>query len=67
LAGGCGLDSTGSGYGPLANCRECDDEPSGSFVTELAGVSNSMSAKDDHAMRCLSTGVPMWVRLLVCG
>jgi hypothetical protein len=28
--GGCGLDSTGSGQGPVAGCGECGDEPSGS-------------------------------------
>jgi hypothetical protein len=33
--GGCGLDSTGSGQGPLAGCCECGDEPSGSCATEL--------------------------------
>jgi hypothetical protein len=32
--GGCGLDSTGSGQGPMAGC-ECGDEPSGSCATEL--------------------------------
>jgi hypothetical protein len=25
---GCGLDSTGSGQGSVAGCRECGDEPS---------------------------------------
>jgi hypothetical protein len=35
LAWGCGLDSTGSGQGPLAGCCECGDEPSGSCATEL--------------------------------
>jgi hypothetical protein len=30
--GGCGLDSTGSGQGPVAGCG---DEPSGSCATEL--------------------------------
>jgi hypothetical protein len=35
LAWGCGLDSTGSGQGPVAGCCECGDEPSGSCVTEL--------------------------------
>jgi hypothetical protein len=30
---GCGLDSTGSGQGPVASCCECSDEPSG--ATEL--------------------------------
>jgi hypothetical protein len=31
----CGLDSIGSGKGPVAGCCECDDEPSGSCATEL--------------------------------
>jgi len=35
LAGRCGLDSTGSGQGPVASCCECGDEPSGSCATEL--------------------------------
>jgi hypothetical protein len=33
--GVCGLDSTGSGRGPVAGCCECGDEPSGSCATEL--------------------------------
>jgi hypothetical protein len=32
---GYGLDSTGSGQGPVAGCCECGDEPSGSCATEL--------------------------------
>jgi hypothetical protein len=32
---GCGLDSTGSGQGPVAGCCECGDEPSGSCTAEL--------------------------------
>jgi hypothetical protein len=35
LAGGGGVDSLGSGYGPVAGCCECGDEPSGSGATEL--------------------------------
>jgi hypothetical protein len=36
LGGGvCGLDSTGSGQGPVAGCCECGDESSGSCATEL--------------------------------
>jgi hypothetical protein len=31
---GCGVDSPGSGYGPVAGCCECGDEPSGSSATE---------------------------------
>jgi hypothetical protein len=38
--GGCGLDSTGSGQGPLAGCCECGDEPSGSCATELVSYSS---------------------------
>jgi hypothetical protein len=33
--GGCGLDSTVSGQGPVSGCCECGDEPSGSCATEL--------------------------------
>jgi hypothetical protein len=33
--GGCGLDSTSSGQGPVASCCECGDDPSGSCATEL--------------------------------
>jgi hypothetical protein len=33
--GGCGLDSTVSGQGPVAGCCECGDEPSGSCATDL--------------------------------
>jgi hypothetical protein len=32
---GCGAESPGSGYGPLAGCCGCGDEPSGSGSTEL--------------------------------
>jgi hypothetical protein len=33
--GGCVLDSTGSGQGPVAGCCDCGDELSGSCATEL--------------------------------
>jgi hypothetical protein len=33
--GGCGLDSTGSGQGPVAGCCECGDESLDSCATEL--------------------------------
>jgi hypothetical protein len=33
--GGCGVDSTGSGQGPVAGCCECGDERAGSGATEL--------------------------------
>jgi hypothetical protein len=33
--GGGGLDSTGSGQGPVAGYCECGDEPSSSCATEL--------------------------------
>jgi hypothetical protein len=32
---GCGLDSTGSGQGPVVGCCECGDGHSGSCATEL--------------------------------
>jgi hypothetical protein len=35
ILGGCGLDSTVSGQGPVAGCCECGDEPSGSCATGL--------------------------------
>jgi hypothetical protein len=35
LAGGCGLDSTCSGQGPVAGCCECGDKPSGLCAIEL--------------------------------
>jgi hypothetical protein len=39
LAGVCGLDSTGSGYGLVAGCCESGDEPLGSGATELVSFS----------------------------
>jgi hypothetical protein len=36
--GGCGLDSTGSGQGPVAGCCQCGDERSGSCATELVQI-----------------------------
>jgi hypothetical protein len=37
---GGGLDSTGSGQGPVAGCCECGDEPSGSCTTDLVMYRN---------------------------
>jgi hypothetical protein len=42
---GCGLDSTGSGQGPVAGCCECGDEPSGSCATELVSGRLSMAVR----------------------
>jgi hypothetical protein len=39
--GGCGLDSTGSGQGPVAGCCECGDEPSGSCAMELVSFTGT--------------------------
>jgi hypothetical protein len=44
--GGCGLDSAGSGQGPVAGCCECDDEPSGSCATELVSAGCSVVAAE---------------------
>jgi hypothetical protein len=35
------LDSTVSGQGPVADCCECGDEPSGSCATELVSYSDT--------------------------
>jgi hypothetical protein len=35
--GGCGLDSSVSGQGPVAGCCECDDEPSGVHEPQSLG------------------------------
>jgi hypothetical protein len=35
LAGGCGVDSIGSGYGPVIGCCVFGDETSGSGAMEL--------------------------------
>jgi hypothetical protein len=42
LVGGCGVDSPGSGWGPMAGCCECGDEPSGSGDTELVSKYSSV-------------------------
>jgi hypothetical protein len=39
---GGGLDSTGSGQGPVAGCGECGDEPSCSCATELVTLYTSI-------------------------
>jgi hypothetical protein len=53
--GGYGLDSTGSGQGPVAGFGECGDEPSGSCATELVSyevylmtlsIPNSLTSND---------------------
>jgi hypothetical protein len=41
-----GLDSTGSGQGPLAGCCECGDEPSGSCATELVSIDNNLAERE---------------------
>jgi hypothetical protein len=38
LATGCGLDSTGSVWGPVASCCECGDVPSGSCATAVRSM-----------------------------
>jgi hypothetical protein len=41
----CGVDSPGSGYGPLAGCCECGDESSGSDATELVILTADLCKK----------------------
>jgi hypothetical protein len=54
--GGCGLDSTGSGQGPVAGCCECGDEPSGSCATELVsyGVMPVIDASRPQSSRSIN-------------
>jgi hypothetical protein len=47
LTWGCGLDSTGSGQGPVAGCGECGDEPSGSCATELDNARQDKRSSDN--------------------
>jgi hypothetical protein len=51
--GGCGLDFTGSGQGPVVGCCECGDEPSGSCATELVRIYN-------HIQHSYNTTVPIY-------
>jgi hypothetical protein len=59
LALGCGLDSTGSRWGPVAGCCECGDEPSVSCAMELFTVSSYI--KQFH-QKCISQN---WFRWLI--
>jgi hypothetical protein len=63
LAGGCGLDSTGSGQGPVAGCCECGDEPSGSCATEL--VSYLVSYATVHVNRSVASKLITETKLVV--
>jgi hypothetical protein len=47
--GGCGLNSTVSGQGPVAGCCECGDEPSGSCTTELVKKPHKRRRKPELA------------------
>jgi hypothetical protein len=40
-----GLDSTGSGKGPVVSCCECGDEPSGYCTTELVNSYPGLNEK----------------------
>jgi hypothetical protein len=60
LVGECGLDSTGSGQGPVAGCGECGDEPSGSRAKELV----SYMAAD---LRSLRTPIAICMWTCLCG
>jgi hypothetical protein len=51
LAWGCGLDSTGSGQGPVAGYCECSDEPSGSCATELVSYRQCTEAVHIYTAR----------------
>jgi hypothetical protein len=55
----CGVDSVGSGWGEVAGCCECGDEPSGSGVTEL------ISCTILEELRCLKPVSPGPVAVLL--
>jgi hypothetical protein len=50
LVSGCGLDSTGSGQGPVVDCYECGEEPSGSCATQ--SVSYCRRGKGKARLTC---------------
>jgi hypothetical protein len=54
--GGCRLDSTGSGQGPVAGCCECGGEPSGSCTTELVSVKQCNDHELTPRKKCESCG-----------
>jgi hypothetical protein len=61
MAWGCGLDSTGSGQGPVAGFCECGDESSGSCATELVSYPiNSCQNTNFHVPMCV---VCVWYHL----
>jgi hypothetical protein len=51
IAWGCGLDSTGSGQGPVAGCCECGDESSGSCAKELVSYRREILKKCNNMFR----------------
>jgi hypothetical protein len=59
--GVCGLDSSGSGQGPVAGCCECGDEPAGSCAKELVSLVNIIRLFDldsIHDGSLLRTSIP---------
>jgi hypothetical protein len=61
--GGCGLDSTGSGQGPVAGFCGCGDEHSGSCATELELLGETKFIFRISYM--FPTMAVPWLRLLV--
>jgi hypothetical protein len=55
VAGG-GLDSAGSGQGPLASCYECGDQPSVSCTTQ----SVSQSVRPSYRINYVFVLKPSW-------
>jgi hypothetical protein len=55
LAGGvCGVESVGSGWGPVEEgCCECDDETSGSGVTQLPFKADALHETNAGIITCL--------------
>jgi hypothetical protein len=65
LAWGGGLDSTGSGQGPVAGCDECGDEPSGSCATELVFQPTPPPYYENGVCQCKRRAASYLVQYLV--
>jgi hypothetical protein len=64
---GCGLDSTGSGQGPVAGCCECSDEPSGSCATELVSGADTTGPLSTRFYAVQLKVVTRWIDIRGCG
>jgi hypothetical protein len=66
--GGCGLDSTSSGQGPVAGCCECGDEPSCSCAKDLVIVT-TVGINVIVGLHCYNNGIlhQCWIKTMASG